>query len=51
LQWLQDPSQTNGDRRETNRTFSNKKREYQKEKLMSLNETVRTKISETYIEG
>jgi hypothetical protein len=29
----------------------NKTREYQKEKLISLKQTVRTKISETYIEA
>jgi hypothetical protein len=54
LQWLQNPSQINGDnlntvRRETNRTFR-EKREYLKEKLMSLKQRVRTKTSETYIE-
>jgi len=54
LQWLQNPSQTNGDnlnnvRCETNRTFRDEKREYVT-KLISLKQTVRTK-SETYIEA
>jgi hypothetical protein len=53
---LQNPSQTNGDnmnnvRCETSTTFRNKKREYLTEKIMSLKQTVRTKISETYIEA
>jgi hypothetical protein len=41
LQWLQNPSQINGDnlknlRRETSRTFRNKKREYLKGKINEL---------------
>jgi hypothetical protein len=41
LQWLQDPSETNGDnlkivRRESSRYFRNKKREYLKEKINEL---------------
>jgi hypothetical protein len=41
LQWLQNPSQINGDdlqnsRRETSRTFRNKKREYLKDKINEL---------------
>jgi hypothetical protein len=41
LQWLQNPSQINGDnlhniRRETSRTFKNKKREYLKDKVNEL---------------
>jgi hypothetical protein len=41
LQWLQDPSEINGDnlnnvRRETNRHFRNKKREYLKGKINEL---------------
>jgi hypothetical protein len=41
LQWLQDPSEINGDnlnnlRREASRHFTNKKREYLKDKLNEL---------------
>jgi hypothetical protein len=40
LQWLQDPSQTNGDnlkiRREAGRYFRNKKKEYLKDKINKL---------------
>jgi hypothetical protein len=41
LQWLQDPSEINGDylkivRREANRYFRNKKREYLKDKINEL---------------
>jgi hypothetical protein len=41
LQWLQDPSEINGDnlknvRRETSRHFRNKKREYPKDKINEL---------------
>jgi hypothetical protein len=41
LQWLQNPSQINGDnlnnvRRETSKIFRNKKREYLKEKINEL---------------
>jgi hypothetical protein len=41
LQWLQDPSEINGDnvnniRRETSRHFRNKKREYMKDKIDEL---------------
>jgi hypothetical protein len=54
-QWLQDPSEINGDnlnnvRREASRHFRNKKREYLKTKLMSLQRIVRTRTSETCIE-
>jgi len=54
LQWLKNSSQTSGDnltyvRRQTNTIYS-KKREHLKEKSMSLKQTVRTKISQTYIE-
>jgi hypothetical protein len=38
-------------RREASRTFRNKRREYLKEKLMTLKRAVRTKICETYIEA
>jgi len=56
LQRLQNPSKTNGDnpnnvRCETSRTFRNKQREYLSEKLMSLKQTVRTKISQPYTEA
>jgi hypothetical protein len=55
LQWLRDPSEINGNnlnnvRREANRYFRNKKRDYLKTKLMSLQQTVRTRTSETCIE-
>jgi hypothetical protein len=48
LQWLQDPSEINGDnlnniRRETSRHFRNKNREYLKKKLMSFQRTVKTR--------
>jgi hypothetical protein len=41
LQWLQDPSEINGDnlnniKRETSRHFRNKKREYKKDKIDEL---------------
>jgi hypothetical protein len=40
LQWLQDPSEVNGDvnnvRREASRYFRNKKREYLKDKINDL---------------
>jgi hypothetical protein len=41
LQWLQDPSEINGEnlnnvRREANRHFGNKKREYPKDKINEL---------------
>jgi hypothetical protein len=44
LQWLQDPSEINGDnlnnmRRETSRHFRNKMREYLKDEIMSLQQT------------
>jgi hypothetical protein len=56
LQWLQNTSQTNGDNlsnitHKTSRPFRNEKRECLKEKLMSLKQTVRTEISQTYIRG
>jgi hypothetical protein len=53
LQWLQNPSQVNGDnldnvRHEASRTFRTKKREYlKKTELMSLKQTVRIRILET----
>jgi hypothetical protein len=55
LQWLQDPSEINVDnlnnvRREASRYFRNKKREYLKDKIMSLQQMVRTRTSETGIE-
>jgi hypothetical protein len=48
LQWLQNPSQINGDnlqylRRETSRTFRNKKREYMKGKINELETNNRNK--------
>jgi hypothetical protein len=51
LQWLQNPSQVNGDnmddvRRETSRTFRTKEREYLKKIIMSLKQTVRIRILE-----
>jgi hypothetical protein len=54
-QWLQDPSEINGDnlkivRREVSRYFRNIKREYRKDKIVSLQQTVRTRTSETCIE-
>jgi hypothetical protein len=54
LHWLQDPSEINGDNlkivsREANIFFRNKKREYLKTKLMSLQLTVRTRTSEICI--
>jgi hypothetical protein len=54
LQWLQDPSVANEDtlsnvRQEAIRHLRNKKREYLKEKLMSLNQTVGIKTSETSV--
>jgi ribosomal protein S8 len=54
---LQNPSQANGDNPnnaicETNRTSTNKKREYLKgKKLMSFKQTVGTKVTETYKEA
>jgi hypothetical protein len=41
LQWLQDPSEINGDnlnntKREASRHFRNKKRQYQKDKIKEL---------------
>jgi hypothetical protein len=53
LQWLQDPSVVNEDnlssvRLEASRHFRNKKMEYLKD-TMSLNQTVRTRTSETCI--
>jgi hypothetical protein len=55
LQWLQDTSDINGDelnnvRRESSRHCRNKKREYLKENLMSLQRTVRTRTSKISIE-
>jgi hypothetical protein len=54
MQWLQNPSQTNGDnlnnvRRETSRNFGNKKREYLKEKKIELKTNSKNKyIRDTY---
>jgi hypothetical protein len=52
LEWLQDPSEINGDnlnniRRETSRHFRNKKKEYMKDK--NLQRTVSTRLLETGI--
>jgi hypothetical protein len=54
LQWLQDPSEINGDnlrveRREASRYFRNKKRVMSERELISLQQTVRTRTSETCI--
>jgi hypothetical protein len=54
LQWLQDPSEINGDnlrivRHETSRYFRNKKREYLKDKINELATNSRTRTSETCI--
>jgi hypothetical protein len=38
-------------RHEASRTYRNKKREYPKKKIVCLKQTVRTEISETYIEA
>jgi hypothetical protein len=56
LQWLQDPSDINGDnlnnvRREASRFFTNKKREYLKDKINELaTNSKNKKTSETCIE-
>jgi hypothetical protein len=55
LQWLQDPSEINGDylnnvKREARRYFRNKKREYLKDKINKLATTVRTRTSKIRIE-
>jgi hypothetical protein len=55
MQWLQDPNEINGDilnnvRCETSRYFSNKKREYLKDKINELAMNNRTRTSETSIE-
>jgi uncharacterized NAD(P)/FAD-binding protein YdhS len=55
LQWLQDPSEINGDnlnivRCEASRYFRNKKREYLKDKINELAQKVRKRTSETCIE-
>jgi hypothetical protein len=52
LQWLKDPSEINGDniknvRRETNRHFRNKNREYLKGKINELETNSKNKRSET----
>jgi hypothetical protein len=52
LQWLQDPSKAiDGnlidERREATKYFRNKEMKYLKEILMSFNQAVRTRISET----
>jgi hypothetical protein len=54
LQWLQDPSEINGDnlneiRHEANRHFRNKKRQYMKDKINEI-AIHRTRTSETCIE-
>jgi hypothetical protein len=54
VQWLQDPSEINGDnlyniRRETSRHFRNKKKEYLKDKIDELAKKSKHKnISELY---
>jgi hypothetical protein len=54
LQWLQDPSEINGDnlnniRRETSRQFRNKKREYLKDEFYKLmTNSKNKKITELY---
>jgi hypothetical protein len=55
FQWLQDPSEINGDnlnnvRCEANRYCRNKKREYLKDKINKLARIIRTRTSETCIE-
>jgi hypothetical protein len=55
LQWLQDPSEINGDnqnnvRRESSRYLRNKRGNIGKTKLMFLQRIVRTRTSETCIE-
>jgi hypothetical protein len=55
LQWLQGPSEINGDnlnntKCEASRHLRNKKRKYRKTKLLSFQPTVRTRILETCIE-
>jgi hypothetical protein len=55
LQWLQDPSEINGDnlnivRREASRYFRNKRREYLEDKINELATNSKNKISETCIE-
>jgi hypothetical protein len=55
LQWLQDPSEMNGDNlnnviQEVSRHSRNKKREYLKDKINELVRIVRTRISGTCIE-
>jgi hypothetical protein len=55
LQWLQDPSEINGDnlnnkRRETSRYFRNKKREYLEEKIDAIATNSKNRILETAIE-
>jgi hypothetical protein len=54
LQWLQDPSEINGDnlnniRREASRYFRNKKRGYLKDKINEMQRTARTRTSETCV--
>jgi hypothetical protein len=54
LQWLQDPSVVSEDilsnvRRESSRHFRNKEREYLKDKINELKQTVRTRTSVTCI--
>jgi hypothetical protein len=56
LQWLQNPNQINGDdlqnlRRETSRTFRNKKRVYLKGKINELGTNIKTKILEVCTEA
>jgi hypothetical protein len=55
LHWLQDPSEINGDnlknvKREANRYFRNKKKEYLKDKINELATNSKNKKSETCIE-
>jgi hypothetical protein len=56
LQWLQNPSQINGDnlqnlRRETSIIFRNKKKEYMKEKINELATDNKNKILKIYTEA
>jgi hypothetical protein len=54
LQWIQDPTEINGDnlrilRREASGYFRNKKWEHLKDKINELATNSKTKTSETYI--
>jgi hypothetical protein len=55
LQWLQDPSEINGDNlniviHEASRHFTNTKKEYLKDKIKITQQAVRTRTSETCVE-